>query len=225
MSHLRVDEARALLGDDVLGAAEVVAAFGGAVAAVRDRPIPFSEAELVAARDRGEMLVLRAAHNQQGVGVTLLHMIERFPELFDQKLLRQVGYQLKDEWGILLEPLAATETCTDGWALVRKDILAETRNLPFDDQEPALRRYAEQVRQEAVRRRTVVEAVYDSVVYCVARQKRLLEKSWDWSGSRTLDGGYLNVGGFGARGMQILAYSKAIRHGALGVCPTRQPSR
>jgi hypothetical protein len=68
-----------------------------------------------------------------------------------------------------------------------------------------------------------VEGVYDTLLCFLARKVRLLEHSWDWSRSATLDGGYLNVGGFGATGMQILSFSRAIRHGRLGVCPTYQP--
>jgi len=73
------------------------------------------------------------------------------------------------------------------------------------------------------RRRRAVEAVYDTVLSFAARGQRRLVKTWDWTSSVTLDGGIVNVGGFGERGLQILAFSPAVRHGALGVCPTWQP--
>jgi hypothetical protein len=46
---------------------------------------------------------------------------------------------------------------------------------------------------------------------------------WDWSSSRTIDGGFLNLGRFNDAGMQVFSYSRAVRHGQLGVCPTRDP--
>ncbi len=219
-----VRSARAVLGDDVLGPHEVVAVFGVAPELVGDTAMPFSLTELVAARSAGEMLVLRAARGWHGAPLTVLRMVEGCPDAFDQKLLRQMGYQLKDDWGIAGEPLAASDTCAPGWALVRKEILDVSRNLNYDAQEALLTDYAHSmdVPPAAVRRRSGVEAVYDSLLYFIARNVRLLANTWDWTSSRTTDGGYLNVGGFGPAGVQILSFSRAVRHGGLGICPTRQ---
>jgi len=218
-----VADARTVFGADLLAADELAAAFGAHLESVPD--IPFSVAELQRAQASGEMLVLRAAH-AAGTPLTIVELIRRFPDAFDTRLLEKAGYMLKGEWGIALEPLAASETCSTGWALVRKEILAETRNLPYDEQEPALHAYAQQLgAAKALRRRTAVEAVFDTVFHFAARRVRLLEQSWDWTASRTIDAGYLNVGGFGAAGLQVLSFSRAIRHGGLGVCPTRQPNR
>jgi hypothetical protein len=212
---LKVSDAHAILGHDVLGAEEAAAVFGVRVEAP---PLPFTVDELTAAKTAGEMLVLRLAKDPS-VPLTVQRMIQHLPESFDERYLRKMGYQLKDDWGIELEPLAATDTCTFGWALVHKDILPETRNLAYDEQECVVTRH-----RVDVRRRTAVEAVYDTLLYFGARHVRLLEKSWDWTKSRTIDGGYLNVGGFAQAGLQILSFSRAVRHGALGVCPTREPA-
>jgi hypothetical protein len=220
---LSLEEARAVLGKDILGPEEVAAAFGPLSAAERDIPVPHKRAELEAARRAGEMLVLRVARAADHRAITIAHMIQTFPEAFDQKLLRQAGYQLKNDWGIELEPLAREETCQTGWALVRKEILDSTRNLAYDEQSACLAQYAATlgVPAESVRRRTAAEATYDTVLAFAARGERLLEKTWDWTSSETVDRGYLNVGGFGAQGMQLLSFSGAVRHGALGICPTR----
>jgi hypothetical protein len=223
MSHpASLEEARAILGNDVLGPQEVTAAFG--CVPKTNVPLEFTSDQLHAARNAGEMLVLRVAHLHDNTALTLIQLVHRFPNAFDQRLLRKMGYQLKDDWGIELEPLAATETCAVEWALVRKQVLDDSRNLPYDDQAAALHRYAArlQISASALRRRTAVETVYDTILYHAARGVRLLEDTWDWSSSRTVDGGYLNVGGFGSSGMQILSYSGAVRHGGLGVCPNRQ---
>jgi hypothetical protein len=212
---LSVNDARALLGDDVLGADDAANVFGTGVDAP---PIPFSSEELAVAKTAGDMLVLRLATvgNQP---LTVQRLIQGFPQSFDERYLRKMGYQLRDDWGIELEPLAGTDTCTFGWALVCKDILADTRNLAYDEQDVVVETY-----RNGVRRRSAVEAAYDTLLYFGARKVRLLETTWDWTGSRTVDGGYLNVGGFGAAGLQVLSFSRAVRHGALGVCPTRQPA-
>ncbi|HEX7407187.1 MAG TPA: hypothetical protein VF515_05985 [Candidatus Binatia bacterium] len=223
MAVTSVSQARTVLGDDVLGAEALANVLGQVSAAELRTEIPFTSAALAAARNSGMMLVLRLAQADDRVPLTIVQMLQRFPQAFDQKLLRQMGYQLKDEWGIALEPLAATETCTPGWALVRKDVLEDSCNLSYDEQDTAIRNYAAMLGDAAVRRRTAVEAVYDTLLYFEARKIRLLERSWDWSSSATLDGGYLNVGGFASAGMQVLSYSRAVRHGQLGVCPTCQP--
>jgi len=213
-------DARAILAHDLLGPDEIAQAFG--VPAPVSPPVPFSPEDLERARSEGEMLVLRLAQVVPDVPLTPLGLIERVPDAFDQARLRQMGYQLKEEWGIALEPLARTATCTTGWALVRKAVLEASRNLSFDEQQPVLAACAP-AGAPAVRRRTAVEAMYDTVLYYRVRAERLLGQTWDWCSTLTLDGGFLNVGGFGPHGLQILSYSRGIRHGALGVCPTRQP--
>jgi len=211
---LKVTDAHAILGHDVLGGDEAHAVFG---VRVEVPPLPFTAEELTAAKTAGEMLVLRIAKDASGP-LTLQRMIQHMPQSFDERYLRKMGYQLRDDWGIELEPLAATDTCTLGWALVHKEILSETRNLAYDEQDAVVTRD-----RVDVRRRTAVEAVYDTLLHFGARHARLLSTTWDWTKSRTVDGGYLNVGGFGPAGLQILNFSRAVRHGALGVCPTRQP--
>lgn len=223
MPALSINEARAVLGDDVLGPEEVSSVFGGTASPALRAEIPFTRDHLAAARSHGVMLVWRSAQHAGGAPLTIVRMLEQFPRVFDPKLIRQMGYQLRDEWGIALEPLAATEVCTPGWALVWKDVLDESCNLSYEEQDAAVASCAGVLGAGGVRRRTVVEAVYDTVLYFAARQTRLLPRRWDWSSSATLDGGYLNVGGFAADGMQILSFSRAVRHGQLGVCPTCQP--
>ena len=74
------------------------------------------------------------------------------------------------------------------------------------------------------RRRSAVEIAFDLIAFQSARGVRLLAEGWDWSASRTFDGGYLNVGHFDERGMQIFSFSPGVRHGKLGVCPNVDPA-
>lgn len=174
--------------------------------------------ELVA---RGEMLLIPRIAEAGGKPLTIASLVERYPEAFESRLLKQVGYQLKEEWGILIEPLSLTETPAPGWAVVAKRPLARTLNRTYEEQTRILDEWASPWTQDGwtVRRRRAVEIVYDLILLWKIRGERLLEKQWDWSTSRTVDRGIVNVGGFGLRGMEILAYSAAVRHGALGVCP------
>lgn len=220
-----VAEAREILGSDVIGLEELEQVFGPVdeAAAARARLVPFSADELQRARESGEMLVLRAGA-AGGESLTLRALIARFPEAFDASLLRKVGYLLKDDWGIELEPLAAVEVCKSDWALLQPVILEATRNLSYGEQEACLEEYARRRGAPGrFRRRTAIEIAFDTIAVHRARRRRLLETSWDWSQTRTLDGGYLNLGRFTDRGMQILSYSEAVRHGQLGLCPTRDP--
>lgn len=219
MPVVSIEEARRILGADVLGPEEAEAAFGS-VNGGKTAVIPFDLEALATAVRLGEMLVFRAANLADATKLTIAHMIDAFPAAFDSKFLTKVGYQLRDEWGISLEPLAATETCAAGWALVRKDILSETRNLTYEAQDAVLQTYAESA-GAPYRRRRAIEVVYDTVLYWKARGTPLLANTWDWTSSATIDGGYLNVGGFGDHGLQLFSYSRAVRHGAMGLCPTR----
>jgi hypothetical protein len=217
--------AREVLGSDVIGAEELEQVFGavGEVIGGRAHVVPFAVEELRRAKESGEMLILRAprAGNEP---LTLLSLIARFPDAFDPSFLRKVGYQLKDDWGIELEPLAAVEVCKPEWALLQPVILEATRNLSYDEQEAHVEEYARRRGASGgFRRRTAIEIAFDTIVVYRTRGKRLLETSWDWSATRTLDGGYLNLGRFTDHGMQIFSYSQAVRHGQLGVCPTRDP--
>lgn len=220
-----VQESREILGEDVLGLEEITSVFGTvenidpAMAAM----VPFSVEALHSAKQAGELLVLRV-RSAGGEPLTLLRLIRQFPDAFNRSFLDKMGYQLKSEWGIAREPLAATDTPHAQWALVRKHILEETRNLAYDEQELQLQVYASQCGARGrVRRRSAIEIAFDVIACHRVRGVRLLHDSWDWSSSRTVDGGYLNLGHFDVHGMQVFAYSPGVRHGRLGVCPNRDP--
>ena len=218
-----LDDARALFGERLIAPADIATALGDTSLASAS-PIPFLRDELADAARAGEVLIYRTA----AVGnepLTIRALIQRFPQAFDPKLLQGSGYQLKNEWGIELEPLAASDTCQTGWALFQPEVLPASCNLSYPEQEPLLRSYGEAhgLRTAGVRRRRAIEAVYDTVIYFAARSERLLARSWDWTSTATIDRGLLHVGGFGSQGLQVLGFSPGIRHGGLGVCPTRQP--
>jgi len=76
-----------------------------------------------------------------------------------------------------------------------------------------------------LRRRTAVEAAYDLVICQIVRGERLLQNRFDWTSTLTLDRGLLTVGRDGENGIEIVAFSAAVRNAKLGVCVTRVPAR
>ncbi|GBD27357.1 hypothetical protein HRbin30_02704 [bacterium HR30] len=219
MNFVSPDQAEGLFGKNFFGPADVERSFRGPVQQPLP-PIPFPSDILREAAAEGFFLVFRDPA-VGGAPFVLERAVHSFPDLFDSRYLQKVGYQLKDEWGILLEPLARTETPRKGWALVRKQPLPGSANRTYQEQTKLLRQWAQpwEVRGLQVRRRLAVEIVYDCLLVYLSRGERLLEREWDWSASTTVDGGFLNVGGFGENGLQIFSYSGAVRHSALGVCP------
>jgi len=220
-----VREARALFGDDLLGPDEV-----GRVLEAEPRrlassaphtleTVPFDRATLEAARERRELLVFRVPSDGEQP-LTVLRFADRFRDAIEAKLRKGVGYLLKDEWTLDSERFAGTATCRLEWRLVHREPIAATCNLSFDLQEAALARHAASLGlTDKLRRRSAIEIVYDTILFARARGVRLLERWWDWSDTPTMDGGYVTAGEFGAGGLHVLGYSRAVRFGTLGICP------
>jgi hypothetical protein len=215
--------ARDLFGDDMLGPDDVGRVLGadpGALAgdAARLASVPYDTDTLAAAKRRGEMLVLRVP-SDGAAPLTILRFVERFPDSIDAKLLKGVGYLLKDEWTLDQEAFAREDTCTPEWRLVHKEPIPATLNLSYELQDAALARYAESVGLAGrLRRRRAIEMVYDTIMVAQARGTRLLAHTWDWSNTPTSDGGLATAGELGPNGLHVLGYSRAVRFGTLGIC-------
>jgi hypothetical protein len=215
MSGITIGDAKRIFGADMLGLADVEAVFGGGVASsTREQPepigkLPFERDTLMRAADEGMMLVFRTPGAAPGERLTIASLAARFP-----------GATPTDPrpW-FARERFANDDVCALGWAVVDKDPRSETRTLSYDEQDAALARRSERL-GFALRRRTAVEIVYDTLLYAAARGERLLETDWDWSSTMTLDGGVVTAGQFDDAGLRLLAYSKAVRFDSLGVCGT-----
>ncbi len=219
-----ISEARSLFGPHLLSpddAARVLSAPAATLVAAKSEreSVPYARDTLERARARGDVLVYRLA-TDGAQPLTVLRLLERFPETVQPKLLKGVGYQLKDEWTVGGEPFAASATCGPGWRLVHGTPVASTCNLNYEQQDAALARYAETLGIAGrLLRRSVIEIVYDTIMLHRAHGTRLLEHAWDWSSTPTQDGGFATAGEFGDEGLGIVGYSRAVRFGTLGVCP------
>jgi hypothetical protein len=226
MSIQGLAEAKAVLGDAVLGPAEIAEGLGfdplasltGEESAAVAR-IPFSAADLERARSDGEMLVLRVARDPEQP-LTMLALAGRLQGGLDPKVHKGVGYSLRDEWTIDAQPFAANDVPTAGWWLVRRTPLAATLNRGYRAQDDALRSAGLDANGRPARR-SAVEIAYDTLLWQRLRGERLLAGTWDWSRSPSNDQGFAALGEFGANGLGVIAYSRAVRFGTLGVSPQR----
>jgi len=218
-----ITEARTLFGPFLLAPEDVGRLFSLPSERLADgtrdqlESVPYSRAVLEAARQRGDVLVYRVATDGQGP-LTLMRLLERYPETVQPQLLKGVGYQLKDEWTVDGEPFASSATCRPGWRLVHGAPVPSTCNLNYEQQDETLSRYAASI-GASLTRRSAIEAVYDTILLRRVHGTRLLARMWDWSETPTQDGGFVTVGEFGEDGLRIVGYSRAVRFGTLGVCP------
>jgi hypothetical protein len=228
MTITGLDAATTALAGAVLGPAEIAAALGFdplAVLTPEERTavarVPFSADDLSRARAEGEFLVLRVPRDPDGSGpLNMLRLAERLSGGLDPRVHKGVGYLLRDEWTIDTQPFATAETCVAGWRLVRREPLRATLNRLYRDQDAVLAGLGA-TRPGVARRRSAVEIAWDTLLWQRARDERLLVDAWDWSLSTSSDEGLAALGEFGPHGLGVVAYSKAVRFGTLGVCPQR----
>jgi len=109
------------------------------------------------------------------------------------------------------------------WAIVKKEVLDESRSKNWDEQEKILQQWAKEhkVDPKFVTRRTPAEAAYDIPAYYHARNKHILEKDWDWTDVQSSDGYFMLVGKFGSGGLGVNYVVRGYSSLYLGVCPSR----
>jgi hypothetical protein len=218
-----LDAARRALGGAILGPEELAGVLGFdplAVLTAEERDtvgrLPFAAADFERARTDGECLVLRVPRDPEGP-LTMLRLAARLTGALDPAVHKGVGYSLRPEWTIDEQPFAMRDTCAAGWWLVRREPLPATRNRGWAEQETALGA-APAMRP---RRRSAVEIAFDTLCWHRAHGQRLLAHAWDWSRSESTDHGWAALGEFGEQGLRVIAYSRAVRFGTLGVCAQR----
>jgi hypothetical protein len=220
-------DARDLLRDGVLGPDVITDALGAPLSQLlsteehaRIRRVPFDRPTLQKAAATGALLVLRIPRDRTGP-LSILRLSEAFPTAFTAKGLTDgVGYQLRSEWTAAAQAFA-TDAPELGWRLVTADPAPETLGRPHAQQTGALATFAERLGMPTsrARRRTAVDAAYDLALAFAGGKRRLLATTWDWTRTETTDGAFVTVGSFGPGGLQILAYSAAVRFASLGMCP------
>jgi hypothetical protein len=164
------------------------------------------------AASEGCLLVYRPARLPDGRPLTLPALFERVAALAKPGL----GFRGEQPW-FLADPFAIGESPEEGWALVTQEPWRETLNRTYDDAALAM---AKRAAGRPWRRRRAVEAAFDTLAFAFANDMRLLSSHFDWTATPSSDGGWMNVGGFGAGVLDVVSYSPPVKHGWLGSCPT-----
>jgi hypothetical protein len=165
------------------------------------------------------MLVLRVPRDPEGP-LTLQRLVARLGGGLDPQVHKGTGYLLRPEWTIDDQPFATAEAPAAGWWLVRRAPHPATLGRTYESQERVLAGLGTAAPGRP-RRRSAVEIAFDTLCWQRVHGERLLETAWDWSRSLSTDQGYAALGELGAQGLRVVAYSRAVRFGTLGVCPQR----
>ena len=169
-------------------------------------------------KQEGFMVVLRVdtlagkEKNDKDMPVTIKNLCTKFPLFYNQ------------DWYNTNEPFAEKPLSGIEWGIVKKEILDESKNKNWDEQEEILKTWADahHIDQKLVRRRTPPETVYDILAYYQTHNQRILEKDWDWTSVRSSDGDFVRVGYFNVYGLGGVCGSARVDRGStLGVCPAR----
>ena len=167
-------------------------------------------------KQEGFMVVLRVGalagkeKKDKEMPVTIKNLRKKFPLFYTQDWYN--NEQFADE------ALGGLD-----WGIVKKELLDETRSKNWDEQQEILKTWAEAhgVPEKFVRRRTPTEVAYDVLAYFQARNKRILEKDWDWTSVQSSGGEFVFVGGFDSGGLYVGGGARGYRGSLLGVCPAR----
>lgn len=181
--------------------------------------VPFTAKELDRGRADGDMLILRVPRAPDGP-FTMERLASTLSTGLHPSVHKGVGYMLRDEWTIDGQPFATQDAPVAGWWLVRRTPLKATLNKPYGAQDEALAALGPET-PDRPRRRNAVEVTYDTLLWREVHGERLLEGAWDWSRSHTADQAFVALGEFGPQGLRVIAYSRAVRFGTLGVCTQR----
>ncbi|MBI2503776.1 MAG: hypothetical protein HYW07_11165 [Candidatus Latescibacteria bacterium] len=156
--------------------------------------------------------ITRFVKDGQVVQVNMLNLVRHFFQLFEN--VPQV-IQLKSE------PFFVTETPTMEWAIVACEALPDTLNKTFLEQRTVFNNYIQKYmsNDRRVRRRVLVEALYDIIVLNLVAKEPILRKTVDLTETRRGRQHQLCIN-FGAKGIRINSITRDQRHPQMGMCPS-----
>jgi hypothetical protein len=218
-------EARELFGEDFLGVEEIEKFTGRKLKEEEKRQVAkmwtekvreqkLTKPDLERLKKEGFMVILRTAmlsHEGKEIPANVENLRKKFKNLF----YNQDWY---DD-----EKFAKEGAVRMAWAIVKKEVLEESRSKDWDDQEEVLKQWAKEhkVDPKFVTRRMAAEVAYDILAYYNARNERILEKDWDRTGARSSGGYFVLVGFFGSVGLSVSDGDRSNSLSYLGVCPSR----
>lgn len=148
----------------------------------------------------------------QLVQVNVLNLVRHFFQLFQN--VPQV-VQLKTE------PFFVTEVPTLEWAVVACEALPDTLNMTVLEQRTTFGQYIQKFmsNEGLVRRRMLVEALYDIIVLNMVFKEPILRKTVDLTETRRGRQQQMCVN-YGAKGIRISSIGRDQRHQQMGMCPS-----
>jgi len=146
------------------------------------------------------------------VKTTAFNLLRNFPQLFEN-VSQVIKYRT--------ESFFVQQTLDLDWAIVSCEVLPDSLNKNYGQQRQVLKQHAYQYQatESRVRRRNLVDALYDLIVVQIALKKTLLKKTADLTESRI---GQHNLAfiNYGEMGIRISDISRRQSHTQLGVCPS-----
>ena len=145
--------------------------------------------------------------------VTGANMVRGYPQFFDN--VQQVVLKLRTESFFLQESPELD------WAIFTCEVLPSSREKSYMQQKQALKEHAEryQSNELRVRRRNLIDTIYDLIIIKLVHDQNLLSETVDLTESKI---GRQNLAciNFGENGIRISDIARQQTHALLGVCPS-----
>ena len=155
--------------------------------------------------------IARFVHGGKTMPCTAVNLARTFTSVFGD---------LRDLARYRQHALMTHEVPESGWALVTAETPRESLDKSFMEQNQYLRYLATSlgIPSHLVRRRTLVEAIYDVIVGRLVLGETLQRQTLDWTSSGPTKTDFICI--YSANeGIRLRAMSRTSRHGSLGVCP------
>ena len=154
----------------------------------------------------------RIIRNGQTIPVTLINLVKTYPRLFGQ---------IHDLVPYRGELMIESETPQTGWAIIPHESPQESLGRTYSEQNQSMRIIGPAIGLPShfVRRRTLVETVYDLIVCRLVLNIPIQSETVDWTTSGTGKKSFSSV--YNAEeGIRIRDLPSSTRHGMLGSSPT-----
>lgn len=157
--------------------------------------------------------IQRAFFDDKLIQITGANLLRLYAQFFED--IQQVSLKMRAETHFL------QETPQMGWGLTTAEVLTESHNTNYTQQETVLKlhAYSHKSNEMRVRRRTLIEALFDLLAVKIVTGKQLLHTTADLTGSKI---GRVNLAviNYGESGIRISDINRQQAHPQLGVCPT-----
>ena len=170
------------------------------------------------AEEQGLSLVMvpriqRAILDGKLLKITSANLLRMYPRFFED--VQQVALKMRAETYFL------QQTPQMGWGLTTAEVLTASHNTNYIQQRQVLKQHAQSHKSNEirVRRRTLIEALFDLLAVKVVTGEKLLNSTADLTESKV---GRANMAviNYGEGGIRISDINRQQAHPQLGVCPT-----